>query len=431
MILDVVSKATIRRGKIHFLYLSKEILEDIMKAASGKEKMIALALLSFALCMSATAGFQCRIVFASHHGPKIRPPHPKSSLSLAGASLDSIFQANAIDESLDWSFLDGVYLITCPNADPGGERLQKAKSILDKAGLLDKVQVKEFDTDDENRIRGCYNSHISVLSDVLESCRNTGGKNMFDVFLGSLLPQSGPSMSETSSERNVNVLVVEDNLALSSGQLKQGIIDSVAEYSVTNPDWDMIHLSYIPYVPDLKVTRTPSKDVVKLSCGVGSALGTTAYIINTKAIKRLLEDDKENGGFYAPIPDVMAKLFPESRYASNPTIFVRAPNTKSLVNPQLDDLRSFLFQPSVAAFAQQLILLSGLTTNMLLPIVIAGLLGASGASLVSTFDSLWMLWTTGTLDGPVILPLLSGSFAVFSLGILAQGAMLAPKQEKA
>jgi hypothetical protein len=399
-----------------------------MNAVNGKEKAIFLGCFAFLLCLLATQGFQCRRSFAWHRSSTNRPFRPVR-LSL-GVSVDAVVQASAREESLDWSFLDGVYLITCPNADPDGERLEKAKAILDEVGLLDKLQVKEFDTDDGNRIRGCYNSHISVLSDVLDSCQNSGGKNIFDEFFGSFLSKGGPSISDSSRERNVNVLVLEDNLALSRGQLKQELIDSVAEYSSTSPDWDMIHLSYIPYVPDLKVTKTPSKNVVKLSCGVGSALGTTAYIINTKAIKRLLQDDKESKGFYAPIPDVMAKLFPESRYASNPTVFVRAPDTKSLVNPQFDDLRSFMFQPSVAAFSQELLLLSGLTTNLLLPITVLILLGASAASMVSTFNSFWMLWTTGSLDGPVILPLLSGAFSIFSLAIIAQGAMLAPKQEE-
>jgi hypothetical protein len=225
-------------------------------------------------------------------------------------------------------------------------------------------------------------------------------------------------------------LVLEDNLALTSDQLKQELLDSVAKYMTTDPSWDVIHLSYIPYVPDLKVSRTDFRDIVKLSSGVGSALGTTAYIINTRAIKQLLKDDKENNGFYLPIPDVMAKLFPETRYATNPTIFVRAPNTKSLVNPQLDDLRELLFQPAVASFSQQVLLATGFTTNLLLPIVIFLLLGASGASLVSTFESIRSLSTNGDFGGPVIVPVVSAAFSLCSLAVLAKGAMLAPKQER-
>ena len=166
-----------------------------------------------------------------------------------------------------------------------------------------------------------------------------------------------------------------------------------------------MHLSYIPYVPDLRISRTETDDIVKLSCGIGSALGTTAYIINTKGMKRLIEEDAQKG-FYLPIPDLMSKLFPETRYATNPTIFVRAPDTKSLVNPQLDDLRSLLFRPSVASFAQQLLIKTGLTTNALLPIVVAVLLLASGASAVTTVQSFEQLVETGSFQGPVIVPIL-------------------------
>jgi hypothetical protein len=44
-----------------------------------------------------------------------------------------------------WDFVDNVYLITYPNSDPNSERLNKAKGILDKVGLLDCVEVKAFD----------------------------------------------------------------------------------------------------------------------------------------------------------------------------------------------------------------------------------------------------------------------------------------------
>lgn len=351
---------------------------------------------------------------------------PKLSM---GASVENLATVKSQDSTLDWSFLDGVYLITCPNADINGQRLERAKAMLEKVGLLQKLEVKEFDTDDENRIRGCYTSHISVLTDVLNAARNEDKKTFFGDILGALIPNSSKYTSQTV-DRDLKVLVLEDNIALSSDQLKQSLIDSVAEYTSANRDWDMIHLSYIPYVPDLTLSRTASKDIVKLSCGVGSALGTTAYIINTKAIKTLLKDDEENNGFYAPIPDVMAKLFPESRYATNPTIFVRAPNTKSLVNPQLDDLRSILFQPFVVVLAQQVLIVTGLTTNVLLPITVLLLLVLSTTSFVTTFDSLWMIWKTGDYNGPVVLPVLSGAFALFSLAILAKGAMLAPKQER-
>ena len=72
-------------------------------------------------------------------------------------------------ETLDWSFIDKVYLITCPNADKGSQRLTKTKEILSKVQLLDKVEIKEFDTDDDDRVRGCYASHIK--GDLLKQCK--------------------------------------------------------------------------------------------------------------------------------------------------------------------------------------------------------------------------------------------------------------------
>lgn len=188
--------------------------------------------------------------------------------------------------------------------------------------------------------------------------------------------------------------------------------------------------AYIPYVPNLKVSRTEDDRIVKVSTGgVGSALGTTAYIINSQAMKRLVAEDDARG-FTVPIPDAMANLFGESRYASNPTIFVRAPSTKSLVNPQLDDLRSILFQPAVTLLAQQLLVTTRLSTNALLPLVVVILVVAAVASLATSIDSSLQLLQTGTLNGPWIIPLASVLFSIFSLGLIIQGALLAPKTEK-
>jgi hypothetical protein len=169
---------------------------------------------------------------------------------------------------------------------------------------------------------------------------------------------------------------------------------------------------------------------VKVSTGgVGSALGTTAYIINSKAMKRLVAEDDAHG-FTVPIPDAMATLFGESRYASNPTVFVRAPSTKSLVNPQLDDLRSILFQPAVTLVAQQLLVTTGLSTNALLPLMVLALVIGTAASAATSVDSATYFIQTGTLDRPWIIPLVSATFSIFSLSLIMQGVLLAPKQEE-
>ena len=406
------------------------IIEEDISFQLTHPKIMILFSVFVILLASKCKGFQLNSLVDSRRGID-KPSLSTNSLKPLAVSLGSTVIENERSTVLDWSFLDGVYLITCPNADPGGERIEKAKEILGSVGLLDKLEVKEFATDDENRIRGCYTSHLKTMKYIL--AQKTSGKvevkTPFDDFFGVFKSKDAwKSKDRVSVADDVNVLILEDNLALSGGEIKQVTIDAIAKYSSANPGWDMIHLSYIPYVPDLKVTRTTNKDIVKLSCGVGSALGTTAYIINLKAMRTVIEDDSENGGFYAPIPDVMAKLFPESRYAVDPTMFVRAPDTKSLVNPQLDDLRSLLFRPAVAAFAQRVLVITGLTTNTLLPSMIVLLLLASAASALVTFDSISSLITTGELNGPILFPLLSASFAVFSLLVIIKGVMLAPKQ---
>ena len=344
----------------------------------------------------------------------------------------------AATSKLDWSFIDAVYLITCPNADPDSVRLNNAKGILSDLGLMDKVEIKEFETDDEDRIRGCYTSHVSVLQDAMEQIEQPGNsrgdKNNKDFWqhLSSIFMES-PTFNRDNDSNNANgekrqarVLVLEDNIG-TSGCLDQSTLDAVSSFT-SRPDssWDMIHLSYIPYVPNLLVSKTDDSNVVKLSCGIGSALGTTAYIINESGIKSLLREHNEKG-YYAAIPDVMALQFPETRYASFPVPFLRAPKTPSLVNPQLDDLRSILFQPGVVVAVQSVLALSGLSSNNLLFATVGSLLGVSGITGKTTIDAGYQLLSTGSYDGNVILPVLSSAFSLFSLGILGAGAALAPK----
>ncbi|KAG7367952.1 hypothetical protein IV203_030695 [Nitzschia inconspicua] len=353
--------------------------------------------------------------------------------------------ANDKSVALDWSFLDGVYLIHCPNGNAAAQRLSSTETILNNVNLLDKTILKEFQTDDENRIRGCYTSHLSVYRDILRDIDNNQKNNNRPIF-DFRLPFSGSNFllfNDRTDQRNnrlgsadKKVLILEDNLALNGSGgcdngnsiISQKAINSIATFVESNSSWDVMHLAYIPYVPDLQISRTDNKDIVKLSTGTGSALGTTAYIINTQAMQRLVQEDDENG-FQLPIPDVMAKLFGESRYASNPTLFVRAPSTKSLVNPQLDDLREILFQPVVTAFAQRLLVWTGLSTNALLPIVVAALLTTSIASIQTTVESIFQYWNTGSFDGPWIVPLLSVPLSLFSLALIVQGALLAPPKQ--
>jgi len=294
-------------------------------------------------------------------------------------------------------------MITCPNSNTGSERLERAQEILSNVGLLDMTTVKEFETDDEDRIRGCYSSHISVLREAKRT-------------IGSRKRAAKPAM----------VLVLEDNLQ-ESGSLAESTLSAIGRFAADDLPWDMIHLSYISYVPNFSVKRTPNPNVVRLVSGVGSALGTTAYLISLDGIEAVL-GEHDRRGYVAPIPDVMAALFPESRYASFPAPFQRAAALPSLVNPQLDDLRSLLFRPAVSAAFEKVLVYSGLGTNTLFPIMIGGLLLAAGASFRTSGDAILEYATTGSYQGNFLLPVLSSLSSVILLSILAQGVLLAPKQ---
>jgi hypothetical protein len=110
-------------------------------------------------------------------------------------------------------------MITCPDADGSNPRLDRVRPALDKVGLGDLVEVREFAKDDEDRIRGCYTSHISVLE---EAKRRLKGK------------------------KDCNVLVLEDNIDVSP-RIAPETLAAVKKY-VTAPDTerrDMVHLAYI------------------------------------------------------------------------------------------------------------------------------------------------------------------------------------------
>ncbi len=326
----------------------------------------------------------------------------RTSLPLCSTSSASNF---------DWSeAVDAAYLITCPNGDPGSYRLNRSKRILEDIGLSSAVKVREFATDDEDRVRGCYNSHIEILKEA---------KSTFDPEP----PFSLPFLRQPG--RDYRVLVLEDNISRSP-RLSQETLDKLVSYSKTT-SWDMLHLAYIMYVPGLTVTKTSPVDngVVKLSTGVQSALGTTAYIISKRGVDRILEEHSQTG-YTMAIPDLMAKLFPESRYAAYPMLFHRASKVKSLVNPQLDSLRELLFEPAIYTRVEQLLVASGLITNSLFVGLVATLFVASFASGGVVLDA---IQHPGGQNIAVVG--ISGAFSLLSLAILAQGVLLAPPPPEA
>lgn len=247
----------------------------------------------------------------------------------------------------NWSFLDSVHLIHCPNGDNSKKRITSTRCILNQVNLLDRLTMKLFDTDDEDRIRGCYNSHVSVFKDILQKQSTAPTKNDRKIFFSPSFDKISSmffnNLDKTQSNKCIDTsntgihVIFEDNLYLNGDDnLSQESIDALSNFIERQNDdnsehcWDVIHLSYIPYVPDLQVFKTNDKNIVRLSTKSNqSALGTTAYIINNRAMKRIVDRDNELG-FTIPIPDTMAELFPETRYALNPTMFVRAPVIPSL-----------------------------------------------------------------------------------------------------
>lgn len=177
--------------------------------------------------------------FVATTGIAIRPTAARNCRSavLLDASVGSVVRSNEKALALDWSFLDGVYVIHCPNGDNDGSRMKATKDVLSDVNLVDNLQVKEFDTDDENRIRGCYTSHLSVYRDILAATSN-GRKlsNGFDFFRNF---QKNPE-----DDVNVNVLILEDNVALAGRPVKQEALDSIARFVSNKNDgnWDVVHL---------------------------------------------------------------------------------------------------------------------------------------------------------------------------------------------
>ena len=166
----------------------------------------------------------------------------------------------------DWSFLDATYVITCPAADGTNPRLDNARQALSEVGL-DEFEPCEFQPDDEDRVRGCYTSHISVLEEAERR------------FVGT---------------EDLNVLVIEDNLSLST-RLCGSTLESVRAFlSGSGAARDVMHLAYIMYVPGLAVERVErpgggsEESIVLLKSSIDSVLGTTAYVITRSGIDAVL-----------------------------------------------------------------------------------------------------------------------------------------------
>ena len=296
--------------------------------------------------------------------------------------------------SNDWDFMDGIYLITTTAKDT--TRLDQTKIELGKVGLLDKVKVRIFAPDNEDRVRGCYTSHINVLTEVQKTYKN---KNSY------------------------KVLILEDNLEVTK-RMGTSILASVnsfmKEKELNNETWDVFHLAYMMYVPGLSLKKLNtgdewSQNIVQLFSNSESSIGTSAYIISKSGVDAVLENHKKNG-FKEAIPNIMALLFPNSRYAAYPMIFHRAGKINSLVNPQLDSFRRIMFSPAMYTTWETLMVTTGLQNNQLFPGITITLFISTIIAKNSNFVSM----TSGesnSLIGPQLL-------AAFPLIIALWGASL-------
>ena len=135
-------------------------------------------------------------------------------------------------------------------------------------------------------------------------------------------------------------------------------------------------------------------------------------------------------GFQIAIPDLMAKLFPESRFGAFCMPFHRASKVRSLVNPQLDSLRELLFKPVFYTNWEKLAVSTGLSSNILFITLVASLIAVSSQSAKTTVEAIWELVTTGHYDGYIVVPMLCSVISIFTLLILYQGVALAPPPPK-
>jgi len=305
---------------------------------------------------------------------------------------------------VDWSFLDAAFLITVPNVDGSNPRLPRAMSVLEQVGLSDLVEVREFERDDEDRVRGCYTSHVAVLEE---------------------------AQQRFSGRTKLNVLVLEDNIAVSP-RIEQETLNAVEAFCGADgaaERRDMVHLAYIMYVPGLSVEASPSNErIVRLRCSPDSVLGTTAYIVTRSGLDGILAEHAV-AGYVDAIPNVCARLFADSRYAAFPMPFHRAASVKSLVNGQLDSLRSILFLPQVFTVWERLLVGSRLNTNLLFPALCLGLLLGAIGGITELIDALGANARGESV--PLLMPLLSAAVALSCLAVLGYGLALAPKPQPA
>ena len=63
-----------------------------------------------------------------------------------------VFNSDAIIPTERWDFADDIYLIT--TTEKGSQRFERTKEQLEKVNMMDKVKIRTFKPDDEDRVRG-------------------------------------------------------------------------------------------------------------------------------------------------------------------------------------------------------------------------------------------------------------------------------------
>lgn len=249
--------------------------------------------------------------------------------------------------------------------------------------------MRTFQPDNEDRVRGCYTSHIKVIQEI---------------------------QKKMGKRANYRAIILEDNLETTQ-RMSPEIITSVAKYLDKQPDWDVFHLAYMMYVPGLSLKKLPSEaSIVQMLADASSSVGTSAYVISKSGVEAILQNDKSNG-YVEAIPNVMARLFPRTRYAAYPMVFHRAASIGSLVNPQLDDFRKIMFSPAMYTTWEKLMVSTGLQNNQLFP-------GLSLTLLLSLIAGVFNVFTHSNEDLNSSSTVVSAVFLAIPLLVAAWGASL-------
>ena len=203
------------------------------------------------------------------------------------------------------------------------------------------MKVREFEVDSVDKVRGCYNSHLKIYKEISKSIKYKNNKNY-------------------------KALILEDNLELTNQNQNYKILNNISLFfqnydlikqnnkqnNEISESWDIFHLAYMMYVPGLNLqklsqevtTASWRKSIVQMISYGKASVGTSSYIISSKAINTIIQNDKTKG-YYEAIPNIMGELFPLSRFACYPMIFHRSSVINSIVNPPLDSFRKIMFNP--------------------------------------------------------------------------------------